>query len=596
MLDNLRKKQKIVIYFIAFVFIIGMAGLGISDFFNRPPSYIGKVNGTKITIEMYQNKIAQLERNYREMYQDRELDENTRRTLEEQAWTALVEEILLEQQLKKNRIKITDDDIIAEMQNNPPQELMQNEVFQTNGRFDRSKYLNALKMDPTFFTRMEEYIRSYLPKQRLQEQIQQQSGITIDSLKAEYIKESDELYGRAIWFNYNSLPEITVSDEEIRNHYETVKDQEYKKGPAARMKFITFKFEPTDDDFNAALQTANEVYSLAVRGDDFAAIAEMYSDDPGSAQNGGSLGVFGKGQMVPEFEQTAFKMKPGEISQPFRTQFGWHVIKLIEIADASPENYQVNASHVLIKVSASEETKREIFQQAQDSRKLIRRTTIDSVAVTLKLEVKDSDWVQDKDDYIPMLGKHYALMHFLRNGKVNQVSEVMFDNQGNAIVAQITDRQNVYYEDYEKIKLRIKYELERKKKIAAMKPKAEDFFKQHTAATFFKAAEAAGHSIIDLQRFRSDSQVPNVGKSTDFTTAALALKTGETSGLIHTPEGTFIIYCEKRNSPDIDAFMKDNEYQEKIRKRMEEQAWNRWWDDMRKGAVIIDNRHKLRYR
>ncbi len=596
MLDNLRKKQKIVIYIIAFVFIVSMAGLGISDFFNRPPSYIGKVNGTKITIDMYQQKIAQMEMNYRQMYQDREMDENTHRMLEEQAWNALVEEILLNQQLRKNRIKITDDEIIAEMQNNPPQELMQNEVFQTNGRFDRSKYLNALKMDSTFFSRMEEYIRSYLPRKKLQEGLKQQAGITIDSLKAEYIKESDELYGKAIWFNYNILPEIPVSDAEIKAHYEAVKEEEYKKGPAARMKFINFKFDPTDDDFNAALPTIKEVYELAVRGDDFAALAEMYSDDPGSAQNGGSLGVFGRGQMVPEFEQTAFKMKPGDISRPIRTQFGWHVIKLNEIVDDSPDNYQVNASHVLVKVTASEETKRSVFQKAQDSRKLIRRTSIDSVAVKLNLEIKDTDWVQDKDDFIPMLGKHYPLMNFLRKGKISQVSDVMFDNQGNIIVAQITDRQKTYFEDFEKVKLRIKHELERKKKIEAMKSPADNFYRKHNPGTFFRAAEAEGFTVIDLQRFSAESSVPNVGKSKEFNVAALALKTGETSGLIHTPEGSFIIYCERRNTPDMDAFMKDTEYQDRIRNRMEDQAWNRWWDNMKKSAVIIDNRHKLRFR
>jgi len=596
MLDNLRKKQKIVIYIIAFVFIVGMAGLGIGDFFNRPPNHIGRVNGTRITIDMYQRKIAQLEMNFREMYPDRELDEGTRISLEEQAWNALVEEVILNQQLEKHRIRVTDDDIIAEMQNNPPQELMQNEAFQTNGRFDRSKYINALKMDPTFFSRMEEFIRSYLPRQLLQETIKKQSGITIDSLKTEYIKESDELFGRAIWFNPNTLPEIGVTDDEIRAHYEAVKDTEFKKGPAARMKYITFTFAPTDDDFNAALPTINEVYNLAVRGDDFAAIAEMYSDDPGSAQNGGSLGVFGKGQMVPEFEQTAFKMKPGEISKPIRTQFGWHVIKLNEIVDDSPENYQVNASHVLVKVTASEETRRNIFTQAQESRRLIRRTSIDSVAVTLNLEVKDTDWVQDKDDFIPMLGRHSAMMRFLRRGRINQVSDVMFDPQGNIIVAQITDRQKEYYEDFEKVKLRIKFDLERKKKIEAMKPQAEQFFARNTPETFFKAAETAGYDILDLQRFRTDSPVPSVGKSNEFNAAALALKTGETSGLIHTPEGSFIIYCERRNTPDIEAFMKDTEYQDRIRTRMEEQAWNRWWDNMRKSAEIVDNRHKLRFR
>ena len=64
--------------------------------------------------------------------------------------------------------------------------------------------------------------------------------------------------------------------------------------------------------------------------ENFAKYAQQYSEDPGSAVNGGDLGWFSKGQMVPEFEQAAFNLNEGEISEPVKTQFGYHILTIIE--------------------------------------------------------------------------------------------------------------------------------------------------------------------------------------------------------------------------------------------------------------------------
>ena len=63
---------------------------------------------------------------------------------------------------------------------------------------------------------------------------------------------------------------------------------------------------------------------------DFATLARQYSKDPGSKDQGGELGFFGRGQMVPQFEEVAFKLKRGEVGEPFETQFGWHIVKVDE--------------------------------------------------------------------------------------------------------------------------------------------------------------------------------------------------------------------------------------------------------------------------
>ena len=100
------------------------------------------------------------------------------------------------------------------------------------------------------------------------------------------------------------------------------------------------------DNDNAAVgaeSTIRKIYSQARSGADFGGLARQYSQDS-SAGNGGDLGWFADGMMVAPFEEAVHKLKPGQISAPVRTQFGWHIIKLNDVREAgTPEERQQNA-------------------------------------------------------------------------------------------------------------------------------------------------------------------------------------------------------------------------------------------------------------
>lgn len=589
MLEDLRKKQKVIIYFVAIIFILGMGAIGIVEIFTPKP-YLGKVDGTKITLEMYQNKIQEMYARYSEMNPNQPLDENTRRSLEGQAWQELVDEILWNKQIKKHKIKVKDSDILTEMQNNPPQELMQNESLQTNGRFDKSKYLSALKNNPEFFVMMEEYVRSYLPRKRLQDKVKADSGITLDSLKAEFIKENDTVTGKILFFDYNTATNIEVSDQEIQAKYDADKEEVYKKGPGSRAKFLAFEEKPSDQDYEEAKRAANDIRTRIINGEDFKALAMEYSEDPGSGQNGGSLGVFGKGQMVPEFEAVAFALKEGEISQPVKTSFGWHVIRCDKIVSTDAEKPQIEASHILFKVEASDATRAKLEEKVLAAQKTIDKKGIEAAAKELEMEVMDTDWVAHDAQYIPGIGQHRQMLSWMIKAKAKSVSDVFRDQQNRSIIAQQTDNKKVYYEEFEKVKLRIKYELEKQKKIAQIKPKADEFAAKYSKDQYFAKAEAEGWKVYDVNSYKKGNSVPGIGMSDAFAEAALKLNSGETSGVIHSEQGSFIVMATERVKPDLAAFEKDEAQQTTIRDRMENAAWNRWFTQMRKDAKIVDNR------
>lgn len=94
-----------------------------------------------------------------------------------------------------------------------------------------------------------------------------------------------------------------------------------------------------------SLAKARMIYKKLRKGEDFQAAAKAYSDDVGTARRGGNLGFAEKGQMVENFEKAALALKPGEISKPVKTEFGYHLIQLIE-----KEDNRYNSRHILIRI------------------------------------------------------------------------------------------------------------------------------------------------------------------------------------------------------------------------------------------------------
>ncbi len=127
--------------------------------------------------------------------------------------------------------------------------------------------------------------------------------------------------------------DVKVDDAALRQAYEQRKNE--FESVQARHILIKFKGSPVPQREGApelteeqALAKAQEVHKRLQAGEEFAALAKAESDDTGSGSNGGDLGMFHRGQMVPDFEKVAFALNPGDTSNPVKTQFGYHIIRV----------------------------------------------------------------------------------------------------------------------------------------------------------------------------------------------------------------------------------------------------------------------------
>jgi peptidyl-prolyl cis-trans isomerase C len=157
--------------------------------------------------------------------------------------------------------------------------------------------------------------------------------------------QREDLLARTMFLHFQDTAK--VDDAAVQQYYqghsgefESVKASHILiRVKGAPMPAAAGKAELTDEE---ALAKAQAIRKRIAGGEDFATVAKAESDDTGSAQNGGSLGEFHRGQMVPPFEQAAFSMKPGDISEPVKTPFGYHIIKVEAhaarpLAEAKPD-------------------------------------------------------------------------------------------------------------------------------------------------------------------------------------------------------------------------------------------------------------------
>jgi peptidyl-prolyl cis-trans isomerase C len=133
---------------------------------------------------------------------------------------------------------------------------------------------------------------------------------------------------------------VTASDADVKKYYDDHK-AEFTQPEMVKARHILIKIPENADDkaLSEAEAKANEIKEKLDKGADFAELAKQYSDDPGTKEKGGELGFFTKGRMVPEFEAVAFSSKPGEVSKPVKSPFGYHIIQVQEKQDASVKDF-----------------------------------------------------------------------------------------------------------------------------------------------------------------------------------------------------------------------------------------------------------------
>ena len=261
---------------------------------------------------------------------------------------------------------------------------------------------------------------------------------------------------------YNHLIDTYKPDDAaLQAKFNTKKDS-YNIPNSIGGYVIGEEYQAGENDFQAAKKQAEDIMKTTTK-DNFAAKAKEFSKDPGSANNGGSLGETADlSQLVPEFANAVKKSKAGDIVGPIKTQFGYHII-YIQSKDAKNENV-AKVSHILITPTISEASKQEVIKKVQALKAEIesKKTTFENVEKQdkYKFSIKERFKKMVKSDAIPGIGKNDELMNQIFALQINGILD-RNDTTGYYLITKTSEipfTQATFENSKERVRLELAHE------------------------------------------------------------------------------------------------------------------------------------------
>lgn len=518
---------------------------------------VGEINGQAIRyddLKAEYDQLMELERQQR----GGEVDDFTTRRLVRQVWDRRVSFMLLQQEVVRNEITVSDAELIEAIRENPPEFIQQQEMFQTDGTFDRAKYLAALN-NPNVqgWELLEAQFRALLPQQKLIDRVMSAARVTDLEVKNTYIAQNEKVKLKYLFFGPNDIPadSMDVTEEDVQAYYDS-HQEDFQQEARTRLSYIKLEKAPSTADEQRTERQINDLYKRLNDGEDFEQLARDFSED-GSAENGGDLGFFGAGMMVKEFEEVAFATSVGTTAPPVKSMFGWHIIKVEEKKTENNEP-QVRARHILLKTAVGQQTLRDLDAKSARLLQIARESGLEAASLSSSddsLEVLDTGFFAQRDDgFIPRIGYLIGAASFSANEDVDAYSEVLENDSGYHIL-KLAERKSAGVQALAEITTQVRSLVNTEKRKMSAKQSAEDMKARLGGNGFAGLTETEADRIEEPEAFARMGFIPGIGQDLDFMSAAFSLDAeGATSDVIEGGRGYYLLELVEKLPIDEDLF------------------------------------------
>ncbi len=509
--EGLRKSKVLKFVFIGII-TVPFALFGVGSYFTAAyDTDAATVNGEEISVQQFQSALLQQQDRMRQMFGGQVptgLMENPE--MREGALEQLVQRQLMAQRVRDQNYTVSDAELVKAIR--------EREEFQVNGVFDQGRYeqiLTANRMSNSVF---EESTRNEQGLVQLYNAITSTAFVLPQEANLSSGLRNQERELLIAEFDVSELSEASeVSDEELTQHYEN-NEASYMRPEQFKVSYVELdidvlggqadvdeaeiveEYQARIDEFatpeqrdashilltlaeDAGQSEVDQVLAKAAdlkqkldAGADFGALASEFSNDPGSAENGGSLGLFGKGAMVEAFETAAFALAVDEISEPVRSPFGVHIIKLNAI-EVSSESTGIDDVRDQLKAELVERKVAAVFFEKQDvlaTESFENGGSLGPAADALGVDVQQSEWFSSEE----AVGvgrfaqvREAVLTDDVLNAGLNSAVLEVGDNH--AVVIRLDERKPEELKPLDEVREQILVELKNEKGNALAQEKAE---------------------------------------------------------------------------------------------------------------------------
>lgn len=368
--------------------------------------------------------------------------------------------------------------------------------------------------------------------------------------------------------------------------YHLVKILEERNGTDEYIRASHILIDAQNNDTAKALSRAKEILARVRQGENFAALAKDYSNDPGSAAQGGDLGWFGKGRMVKPFEDACYKAQVNQIVGPVKTQFGYHIIKV-----TGKSKREIKIADITIPVKVSSETRSLIYQNAQDFRYLATENDFIKEAEIAKYQVLETP-AFTKDGIIPGIGKNPAITRFAFEKSLSDISEVFPIPEGYAVF-MISEIKKGGIRPLSEIKESLRPRVLREKKMKILKEKVSEIRNQVSETDQLQkiTEKYPNLNIQNTGQFTPNSGIPGVGRDLKLIGALESLRLNQVSKPLEGTRGYYLVkILEKSNIDTTDYTNSKNVLRQQLIQIKKNQLISEWLESLKKKADIEDNR------
>jgi len=559
---------------------------------------VASVNGTDIRSEEFRRAYQGQLQAYRSAYGSGMSEQLLKQLgIDQQIMQQLIDERAALAEADRLNIKVTDSEVINRVASYP--------AFQENGAFvGEERYVQVLAMQqpPLTASEFEDSIRRQLKIDKLRAALTGWMTISDPELEQEYRLRNEKVKLAVVTVTADSVrSQVNVPDTEVATYFEGHKEEfkvpekrkiryllvdidatrakvvvppgdiersynntieQYSTPEQLRASHILLKTDGKDDA--AVKAKAEDVLKQAKAGADFAALAKKYSEDESNAKNGGDLDYFGRGRMVPEFDAAAFAMEPGQISDLVKTQYGYHIIKLVEKKAGTVRPLAEVRDQIADQIAFQ----RAQVQAAETAEKIGSRISkpadLDTQAAANGLQVQESGFFA-RDEPILGLGASPDVSARAFELKDGETSGEARTSRGLVFFA-VSGRQDPYVPKLDEVKERVRETLvkQRARELSTRKA-AELAAKLKTGSDFEKGAKAAGVEAKVTEFLTRDAPIPDLGNAPEVMDKAFALAEGAVSDPIATENGAAIIkVVEKEGITPEDVIAHKDEFREQI--------------------------------
>jgi peptidyl-prolyl cis-trans isomerase D len=397
--------------------------------------------------------------------------------------------------------------------------------------------------------------------------------------------------------------DVQVTSDDLRTYYDQHRDQ-YRMPEQVKVSHILIKTPLPGPDGKVdekgvaeARHRAEDLLQQLKSGAKLEDLAKKYSEDTGSAKQGGSLGWIGKGQTVPEFEKTAFSLSKGQMSDLVKSSYGFHIIRVDDKQEAHVRT--LDEVKPEIEPVIKHQKGQQIAQKKADAlMKQARTQGLDAAAATLGVPVITSDFFSRKDN-LPGLGPANQFMDAVFASAENSPPDMAPASQG-ITVFQLLGVKPASTPTFEEIRSRVEDEFKNERSSTLLSQKAQELSDRAKAEHDLKrAAKELGATVKTSDFVLPDGQVPDVGSMSGQAAVAFTMKPGEISGPISSGANAVVLSVLENQQPtDADFTAKRDQIRDQLLLGKQEERFKLFVsslvDEMTRSGKIRRNEEEIK--